>query len=323
MAGINPKYLEGVLSAQLGNIKSLVSFYILLNNKNMKFLIRFIIAISLIIAAYFVGSKVFELFVDVYIVPFIGMRPVLSAATVSVFLVPIAIVVEKILTKNIVVNKSKMPEKKHAVKSKIKHIVAFALVIILVFGGLLQAKKSIIKMWIGDVSSNPSNCETKDSGFKDKCYIYAAIGAKNSAICEKIELVIGDENSQDACYSNLAETVNNPALCEKIHKANDRGSRNICYYNLARNNQDVHLCQNIKNVQRDKDGINYDIDYCLMAIAIDKIDFKVCDSISKKSAPAIDASQDRCYADIAIQKKDKFLCEKAGAFKEECLANIY
>ena len=142
--------------------------------------------------------------------------------------------------------------------------------------------------------------------------------------CNKLQ-----EDKKDVCLSLAAERNLNETLCFEIQKLNGRGSRNTCIYNIARKKHDIDLCQKISTTEK-FEGVEYNTDYCLMAIATDQADPEICDFIQRLTGPEFDdplkaediASKERCYGEAGVAAKDKSWCDKAGKYKDLCINNI-
>jgi hypothetical protein len=170
----------------------------------------------------------------------------------------------------------------------------------------------------------PSACKLGSKEFVDKCFQNVAIKNKSPIYCAKMSRITGAFDSQDTCYSNLAELTSNSSLCEKITLLNGIGSKNTCYHNIGAALGDANICKQITGAVRDRDGILLDTNYCIMLVAINKLDSDLCPSITVTTTSYTDenASQTRCYAELGVRLKNRSLCEKSGEFRSDCLGSI-
>lgn len=182
---------------------------------------------------------------------------------------------------------------------RFKILLKMGLIAISIAIGLNLVNFIAVSIWKNNVANNPSSCNKLDGDEKDVCLSWAAEGSLNES------------------------------LCFEIQKLNGQGSRNTCIYNIARKKHDPELCRKINTTEK-FEGVEYNVDYCLMAIATDQANPKICDSIQRLTGPEFNdpskaediASKERCYAEAGVAAKDKMWCDKAGKYKELCIKNI-
>jgi len=134
--------------------------------------------------------------------------------------------------------------------------------------------------------SSSFNCSLLDIGLRDICLhgLKDGLQVQNLEFCDKLVL----ESDIGMCQEYIAIYQNDSNICKLIKDSNIRTS---CFTQFALNNNDTTYCSGL---DRGMD-VEYEMDRCISAFAIQVIDLAICDKI------AYENNRDNCRMEVLLK----------------------
>lgn len=161
------------------------------------YFVRFIIVITLVILGYLVGSKIFELVIDPYVVPLIGMRPILAVIIILPFILPVGMYAERIiLGDKYILHRSKKSE-----MGQLRKIFrSFLVVVFILFVLLIVAYYQVI-LPIRNKNSDCSDRLANEINENNMILQNSEVNVERACKMHKITI-----EKADICFSNVVKT---------------------------------------------------------------------------------------------------------------------
>jgi hypothetical protein len=144
------------------------------------------------------------------------------------------------------------------------------------------------------------------SPYRDDCYNYFAVQARNPDTCKFVYL----ETGRDNCYLNYSVSIDAPAVCAQVINSLNR---NKCYMHTALQRGDPAACNGLLGKDRTS---------CYNLVVTGPVPIR--DSAACMAIENVELWRPRCLTALAIQKKDSSFCEliDPGGYQSDCKVKL-